>query len=124
MVSNSERKRKTIINIYFYEVNKMNIKHLEDNLEFLAEKVHKAWWAEKDKQGFHPPNGCRSENHISFMSADWQAKERFEEHFNPKFYKWCDQCHPDMYPYEQLPENIKEYDRVTVRTVLNAIKEL
>jgi hypothetical protein len=29
-----------------------------------------------------------------------------------------------MYPYDELPENIKEYDRVTVRAVLQAMDEL
>jgi hypothetical protein len=103
---------------------KMGIQKLEDKIELLAEKVHKSWWIEKEKQGFHSPNGCRSENHLSFMSADWRAKERFEDNFDPKFHKWCQNCHPDMYPYKDLSDNVKEYDRVTVRTVLNAIKEL
>ena len=29
--------------------------------------------------------------------------------------------HPDMHPYHELPENVKEYDRVTVRCVLDAL---
>lgn len=29
--------------------------------------------------------------------------------------------HPDMLPYQELPENVKEYDRVTVRRVLEAL---
>jgi hypothetical protein len=29
--------------------------------------------------------------------------------------------HPDMRPYHELPENVKEYDRVTVRCVLDAL---
>ena len=29
--------------------------------------------------------------------------------------------HPDMLPYQELPENVKEYDRVTVRRVLDAL---
>jgi hypothetical protein len=29
--------------------------------------------------------------------------------------------HPDDIPYSELKDNIKEYDRVTVRTVLNAL---
>ena len=40
------------------------------------------------------------------------------------FLKHCDKCHPDMYAYHHLPENIKEYDRVTVRAVLDAIEAL
>ncbi|MCP1159280.1 hypothetical protein [Bacillus infantis] len=102
----------------------MDIKRLEDNVEFLAQKVHGSWEAEKRGQGFHAPLECQSENRNSYERADWKAKERFDDHFNPKFYKWCDKCHADLYPYEELAENIKEYDRVTVRTVLNAIKEL
>ena len=29
--------------------------------------------------------------------------------------------HPDMLPYQELPENVKEYDRVTVRRVLEEL---
>jgi len=29
-----------------------------------------------------------------------------------------------MYPYEELPEHVKEYDRVIVRGVLSAIDEI
>lgn len=32
--------------------------------------------------------------------------------------------HPDAVPYSQLPENVKEYDRVTVRTVLGKLGEI
>lgn len=32
--------------------------------------------------------------------------------------------HPDDIPYKDLAENIKDYDRVTVKTVLNALSEL
>jgi len=102
----------------------MDTKWLEDNLEFLADKVHMAWWREKDRQGFHSPNRCQSENHLSFITSDWKDKDRFEDHNNPKFYKWCPNCHPDMYPYRELSENVKEYDRTTVRTVLEAIVAL
>ena len=31
--------------------------------------------------------------------------------------------HPDDIPYSELAENIKEYDRVTVRTVLASLGE-
>jgi hypothetical protein len=102
----------------------MDIKILEENIEFLSEKVHDAWQKEKLSQGFHSPNQCLSENRKSYEKADWTAKERFDEHFDSKFYKWCDKCHTDLYPFSELAENIKEYDRVMVKTVLNAIKEL
>jgi hypothetical protein len=79
---------------------------LESNLEFLSEQVHNAWWDEKQKQGFHAPTFhplCTEET---------------------KFDRLCHYCHSDCYPYGELPENIKEYDRVTVRTVLNAVKKM
>lgn len=32
--------------------------------------------------------------------------------------------HPDMIPYSELSEDVKEYDRVTTRAVLNAVDEV
>jgi len=87
-------------------------------VELISEGVHDAWWDEKKRQGFHSPNECKSENHKSFMRADWKEQERLENNHKRKFFEWCKKCHTDMYPYEELPEHIKEYDRVTVRTVL------
>lgn len=102
----------------------MDIKLLNDNFENLCSEVHIAWWNEKYSQGFHAPNECVSINHKSFQKADWREKERFEDSQNPKFYRWCDKCHADMYPYIELPNNIQEYDRVTVRSVLSAMERL
>jgi len=96
----------------------------EKIIEVLAEKVHQSWEREKRSQGFHSPSECKSDNRRSYDQAEWRAKDRFSEHFDSKLYKWCDKCHADLYPYEDLAENIKEYDRVTVRTVINAIEEL
>ena len=64
--------------------------------------------SEKKKQGFHAPLEC----------------EKYVQEVDNKFTKVCEKCHTDMYPYDELPENIKEYDRVTVRSVLNAIKKV
>ena len=102
----------------------MNIDKLQNNIEFLAEQVHNTWWQEKEKQGFHSPNDCESENRTGYINSDWQSQERFDNYFDSRYYEWCDKCHSDMYPYNELPEHIKEYDRVTVRTVLNAIDKL
>lgn len=110
--------------VFVPEDKTIDISKLEQNIEFLSEQVHNAWMEEKRKQGFHAPNECESINHKSFQSADWQSKERLEDLHNPKFYKWCDKCHTDLYPYAEFPENIKEYDRVTVRTVLAAISKM
>ena len=102
----------------------IDTKLLNDKIEFIAEEVHNSWWKEKIKQGFHSPNGCKSDNHKSYLKADWQAQDRFDDNTSPKFYKWCDKCHTDMYSYGELAENIKDYDRVTVKTVIDAIEEL
>jgi quinol monooxygenase YgiN len=103
---------------------RLDIRKLEEDMECIAEKVHDSREEEKMSQGFHAPLDCESDNRISYLNSNWEHQARFDDQFNAKFYKWCDKCHPDMYPYSQLPENIKEYDRVTVRTVLNAIKEM
>lgn len=87
---------------------KANADELEQKIEFLSEQVHNAWWEEKKRQGFHAPIDCQY--HDDF----WEGK----------FEKSCDHCHTDMYPYYELPEHIKEYDRVTVRTVLAAIRKM
>jgi len=72
----------------------------KDLIEKLSEKVHDAWMMEKAAQGFHAPSyhrdGCSS----------------------------CTKCHTDMIPYADLAENIKDYDRVTVNTVLQALDDL
>jgi len=83
-------------------------KSTTDLIEKLSSKVHDAWWDEKAKQGFHAPFDCPKR-------APMQLQ---------KFSAYCDHCHTDMYPYDELPENIKEYDRVTVRAVLQAMDEL
>lgn len=64
-------------------------------IEKLSEEVHKSWMEEKTKQGFHAPLFCPTNRN-------------------------CSKCHADLIPYSELPENIKDYDRVTVRTVLRA----
>jgi len=94
-----------------------------DRIELLSEEVHNAWMREKIDQGYHSPNECSSKNHKVFLNADWKNQERLAGINNVKFYKWCDKCHTDLYPYMELPENIKEYDRVTVKAVLAAIEK-
>jgi hypothetical protein len=103
----------------------MNTEILKNNLEQISEEVHNAWIQEKLSQGFHSPNDCQSSNHKSFINSCEEGHNRFHDvGFTAKFYKWCDKCHADLYPYEELSENIKEYDRVTVRAVISAIDKL
>jgi len=79
----------------------MSTDELRKYREAIASKVHDAWWETKKANGFHAPIDCPS-NKV----------------------KLCDLCHPDMYPYEMLPESVKDYDRVTVDTVLKAIENI
>ena len=65
-------------------------------IELLSEKVHNAWMKEKEAQGF----SC---------GKDYDKEKK---------------KHPDMLPYNELKEEVKEYDRATVRAVLQAQKEL
>lgn len=84
-------------------------------IEKLSEKVHNAWWEEKIEQGFHPPIYCTKKKPNPAIGIKEAREAAFTKH--------CDKCHTDMYPYSDLPENIKEYDRVTVRIVLKALGE-
>lgn len=99
----------------------MNIKKLEEKKELIAEKVHDAWLIEKARQGFHAPEKCKSNPSKEARSHDLRSHGL---HPFLKFHKYCDKCHTDMYPYAELPENIKDYDRVTVDAVLKAISEI
>lgn len=82
-------------------------------IETLSEGVHNALMQEKLSQGFHAPNNC------SKKITNAQVNRTLT-----KFTKHCDKCHTDLYLYSELPEHIKEYDRVTVRSVLAAQEKL
>lgn len=99
----------------------IDVKAIKENKEAIAAKVHDAWWMGKIKQGFHPPSNCCSDS----ATRAWEEDERSLGHNEfPKFHKFCNKCHTDMYPYQDLPEHVKDYDRVTVDAVIKAIEEL
>lgn len=77
---------------------KQNKEDMEEKklIELLSEKVHNAWMKEKEAQGF------------SYGKEYDKEKKK----------------HPDMLPYNELKEEVKEYDRATVKAVLQAQKEL
>ncbi len=107
----------------------------EEVVNKIAVKVHNAWMAEKQRQGFadHP---------LHFIAVRPMIGERIsgippvdketaiEWNRAPLalyFYqqgcceKEPEKHHPDMVPYDQLDEPTKEYDRATARAVLDAL---
>ena len=98
--------------------------NLEEHLiEQLSEEVHNAWMKEKLDQGFHAPIDC---DHYRVVEKQMDVSNNSKNMITVPgcFEKYCDKCHTDLYPYPALPENIKEYDRVTVRAVLDALTKL
>lgn len=93
---------------------------MDELIELLAEDSHRSWMQEKQRQGFtdHPYQG----EWIGDSGRAWCGFV-FEEHGGNRV---CEvpqrEHHPDMLPYADLPENVKEYDRVTVRGVLAGIE--
>ena len=88
----------------------MLISKLEANFEKICEDVHKAWMQDKLNQGFHAPYNCSNFD-------DKRAS-------GSKFTKYCSKCHEDLYPYNELFERVKEYDRVTVTVVIDSIQNI
>jgi DNA-binding transcriptional ArsR family regulator len=82
-------------------------------VEQLSDKVHRAWMAEKQRQGFadhvfEPRSGMVTATNLCARQDCEFSQVRH---------------HADMLPYADLAENVKEYDRATVRTVLGALRE-
>lgn len=81
-------------------------------VEHLSAAAHQAWMAEKERQGFadHPPDQC---------SVGWDIVHRGRPPILCE--KLPAQHHLDMVPYDQLPEETKEFDRQMVRVVLTSL---
>jgi hypothetical protein len=99
----------------------MNKEQFPD-IEIVARIVHDAWWKEKKAQGFHAPIDCPGEAHKKYKNAKEENKSA-DMNIDEKKFRWCEKCHPDMYPYEELPDDIKELDRATIRAVYRAIEQ-
>lgn len=89
----------------------------DEQFEQIAEQVHIGWMLEKRRQGFA--------DHV-WQSDGGRGDDR-----------GCSVCctkrdyfisrakhHPDMLPYADLAENIKKYNRGTVRAVLAGIEAI
>jgi hypothetical protein len=80
----------------------------EHTFEKIAEAVHIGWMDEKQRQGFadHAWSGYACEA----CGCPRACGLPHTKH------------HADMLPYADLPENVKDYDRATVRAVLSGIE--
>lgn len=79
--------------------------------EYLAERSHIGWMAERQSQGFA--------DHV--YRGEWVGDTPYVQCSTT-----CalpqDKHHPDMVPYADLPEHVKAYDRRTVDGVLAGIE--
>lgn len=83
---------------------------MEQLIEILAERSHIGWMQEKQRQGFA--------DHV----WQWRQGAGARGACRPECQIDPDKHHTDMLPYADLPEHVKEYDRVTVRGVLEGIE--
>lgn len=65
------------------------------------------------------------------MNVDYLQNQLLEELAEDVHKAWQEEKHkqgifdhPDDIPYQELAENIKDYDRVTVKTVLNSLSKI
>lgn len=86
--------------------------------ERLSERVHIGWMQEKQRQGFA--------DHVWVYDITLMGDPRAGDCFTfSEDGRRCrvspDKHHADMLPYVDLAEHVKEYDRATVRAVLDAM---
>lgn len=93
---------------------------MSELVEELAKEVHNSWWQEKRRQGYVDYNLeecpiCGSEIMVLGLPQSDVAR------CYSNSCEFSRATRKDMIPYEELAENIKELDRVTVRAVLLAL---
>lgn len=83
------------------------------DVDRLAARVHAAWMAEKQRQEFadHPFQCAHPPFERNWCIAVEDCEKNRAQH------------HPDMVPFEELPDATKDDDRATVRAVLTALIE-
>lgn len=103
-------------------------------IDCLAARVHDAWMAEKQRQGYadHPRQIIRAFDAASGELAPDPDQPRSNRNFQARRPivvrpACCDRPtemhHPHIVPYDQLPDATKEDRRVMVRAVLQALIE-
>ncbi len=85
----------------------------EEVMDQIADSVHQAWMAEKISQGYA--------DHV--LRWDCGLVSLNGEPYNAPCMVSVEKHHPDMRPYAELSEAVKEYDRVTVKAVLTALRD-
>lgn len=106
-------------------------------VDHLATKVHDAWMAEKQRQGFadhptplyraaHPVTGQWLDSDLveADMAESWNLAPRALHYYRQSCCELRhDLHHKDMVPFNALSEATKDYDRATVRAILSALVE-
>ena len=82
-------------------------------VEHLSAAAHQAWMAEKISEGYA--------DHV--LRWDCGLVSLNGEPYNAPCMVSVEKHHPDMRPYAELSEAVKEYDRVTVKAVLTALRD-
>ena len=85
-------------------------------IDHLAARVHVAWMAEKQRQGY-ADHVWPGKTDVVFGTVYPPSYEEFHE--GCRFAKSVH--HAEMVPFDQLSEAAKEYERATVRAVLAAL---
>jgi len=95
----------------------MNEEELMEISERMGNKVHKVWMEKRRKEkGWHSPEECpiRKAERIS-VNASMMGMP---------LGKFCDNCHPCMRPYKDLPDSVKELDREYPKVFLKILNEM
>jgi hypothetical protein len=72
--------------------------------ERMAEVVHQQWMEKRAKEkGWHSPEECPQHPARNNPAIPWNLL--------PKDAKYCENCHPCMRPYADLPDSEKDLDR-------------
>lgn len=89
-------------------------KELIEISERMGEAVHNAWMEKrKEEKGWHAPENC---------TQRFRPKSQIRMSMNDS--KHCDNCHPCMRPYSELPDSEKELDRQYPKLFLQILDKM
>lgn len=88
--------------------------------ELMGEAVHNQWMElRKAEKGWHAPENCPAKESYAKLQS---LPEKQRPPKVPALGKYCDNCHPCMRPYKDLPESEKVLDRQYPALFLKVLK--